>query len=64
METDTTGRSFGAKLRSRWNDFAGTPSGDTLATFLTIAAMFGAMFGGAFVIILGSDGLQLLLRSH
>ena len=64
METDTIERSFGANIRKRWNDFTGTPSGDTFATFLTIAAMFGVLFGCAFVIILGSDGLQLLLRSH
>ncbi|HEX4157774.1 MAG TPA: hypothetical protein VHY79_04805 [Rhizomicrobium sp.] len=64
LKADMHGRSLGADLRSRWNDFAGTAPGDTLATLLTIATMFGAMFCCAFAIDLGSDALQLILRSH
>jgi len=62
--TDPGGGSFGGRVRSRWKQFAVTPPGDTFAAFLTIAVIFGAMFGCAFVIVLGMDGLQLILRPH
>jgi hypothetical protein len=62
--TDTGSRSFGGRFRSKWKKFAVTPPGDTFAAFLTIAVMFGAMFGCAFIIVLGIDGLQLILRPH
>jgi hypothetical protein len=64
LETNTNNHPFGTQLRNRWNHFAGTGAGDTLATLLTIAVMFGAMFSCAFAFVLGSDGLQLILRMH
>jgi hypothetical protein len=63
-KTDTCSSSFGARLHNRWNDFTGTRPGDMFATLLTIAVMFGAMFCCALVILLGMDGLQLILRPH
>jgi hypothetical protein len=62
--SDTQNRAFKALLRSRWSHFAGSPPGDMVATLITIALMFGAMFGCASVIALGTDGLQLVLQSH
>jgi hypothetical protein len=64
LKSDMHGRPMETHLRSRWNNFASTAPGDTFATLLTIAMMFGAMFGCAFAIILGSDALQLILRPH
>jgi hypothetical protein len=62
--TDARSRSFRTLLRGRWDNFAGTPPGDLFASLLAIAMMFGAMFGCAFAILLGLDGLQLILRPH
>ena len=63
-EIDTSNRAFGTSIRSRWNNFVGTPPGDVFAALLTIAVMFGAMFALAFATVLGMDGLQLILRAH
>ena len=62
--TGTRNRSLGGRLRIRWNNFAETRPGDTFAALLTIVVMFGVMFGCAFVIAMGMDGLQLMLRPH
>ena len=51
-------------LRDRWNDFARTRPGDAFATLLTIGVMFGAMFGFALAVMLGADGVQMLLGPH
>jgi hypothetical protein len=61
---DIRSRSFGGRLRKKWNNFTGTQSGDTVAALLTVVVMFGAMFGCAFVIVMGMDGIQLILRPH
>jgi hypothetical protein len=63
-KTDRYSRPFAGPVLNRWNNFVGTPSGDAFAALLTIVVMFGAMFGCAFAIVLGMDGLQFLLGSH
>ncbi|HEY3636802.1 MAG TPA: hypothetical protein VGK90_01525 [Rhizomicrobium sp.] len=66
-QTHTQEISLTAQLRSQWNGFARTGPGDMLATALTIAVMFCALFGCAFAIVLGSEGFQLtrqLFGSH
>lgn len=55
---------LGAFLRNSWNAFVRTPSGDVFAAFVTIMVMFGAMFGCASLIVLGTDAVELLLRLH
>lgn len=59
-KTGTRDTSLGKFLWSRWSSFARTPSGDMLATVLTIVVMFGAMFGCVGVVVLGTDGIELL----
>ncbi len=64
LQTDARDSQLRTRLRRRWNAFARTPSGDVLATLLTIMVMFSAMFGCACAVVLGTDGLELLFRPH
>lgn len=63
-QSNPRSHSLGAVLNNSWNSFARTPPGDMFATLVTIAMMFGAMFGCASLVVLGTDGVELLLHPH